>query len=502
MPRSYLGIFLVTAILAGYTANALGSADQSTRHSNVLMIAIDDLNDWVGFLRGHPQAYTPNMDRLAKRGIIFANAHCAAPVCCPSRAAVFSGRQPFHTGVYSNDQNIQRRQPRLVLLPQHFKASGYRTLGTGKLLHRRRPDLFDESFFPHQRWSPFTRRQVAYTPEELPTKGQRPHHVVHWGPNRPAVVLPLNRMPSDRSPNDSKGESFDWGPVDVGDSEMGDGKVADWTAAHLLRRGDSPFFLAVGFYRPHIPLFAPATYFKRFPTESTTLPRVLTNDLDDLSDTGRKRAIEAVTAGLHDTVVRHGQWKAAVAGYLACVAFVDAQVGKLLDALDHGPNADNTWVVLFSDHGWHLGEKQHWGKSTGWERSTRVPLVVVPPKAASNEFRVGGVCDEPVGLIDLYPTLVDLCNLNARPGLDGQSLRPRLRDPDAQTDRSVITTFGKGNYTVRDRRWRLIRYADGSQELYDHQADPREWKNLAGDSNYAAIQQRLTARLPMTGIVD
>ncbi len=490
-------VLLAIVLLAWSSAPEKGRAAEREDRLNVLFIAIDDLNDWVGFLAGHPQARTPNMDRLAGRGVVFTNAHCAAPLCCPSRAAVFSGKQPFHTGVFSNAQNLRRLQPELVLLPQHFKKHGYRTMGTGKLLHRKRPDLFDEHFFTEQRWSPFTRREVEYTPAELPSKGRKPRHVIRPSRDHPGIVLPLNRMPSDRSPQDPKGESFDWGPVDVAERVMGDAKVADWAAERLRNESEEPFFLAVGFYRPHIPLYAPRKYFEMYPVDAIELPEVLDTDLEDLSETGKRRALDAVTAGSHATVVKHGQWKAAVAGYLACVSFVDAQVGKLLDALDRGPHAGNTVVVVWSDHGWHLGEKRHWGKWTGWQRSTRVPLVVVPAKVSRGEsFKTGGVCRQPVSLLDLYPTLIDMCGLTVRPELDGFSLVPQLRDPDAASTRAVVTTFGAGNYTVCTRRWRLIRYADGAEELYDRARDPREWRNLDRETKYAPVKATLRKWLP------
>jgi arylsulfatase A-like enzyme len=212
------------------------------------------------------------MDRLAARGVVFANAHCAAPLCSPSRAAVFSGREPFHSGVYGNDDDLRRVAPKLVLLPQQLRANGYVALGTGKLLHQKREDLFDASFLPEQRWSPFKPRQVDYTPEELPSKGtDNPRHVVDLGAGKPPVVLPLNRMPSDRAPNRAAGESFDWGPLDVPDSAMGDTQITDWAIQQLRSAQEKPFFLGVGYYRPHIPLFAPARYFAPFPVDSIKL---------------------------------------------------------------------------------------------------------------------------------------------------------------------------------------------------------------------------------------
>jgi choline-sulfatase len=463
---------------------------------NVLFIAVDDLNDWVGFLGGHPQVRTPHMDRLAARGVTFANAHCASPLCCPSRAALFTGMQPFHTGVYQNNHDLRKAAPNLVLLPHYFQQHGYATFGTGKLLHRKRKDVCEDMFLTEQRWSPFTRKQVDYTPDELPSKGtNNPRHVVNWGPDRPEITLPLNRMPSDRAPNSKGGESFDWGPIDVSDHDMGDGKITDWAIERLDQSADKPFFMAVGFYRPHIPLFAPRKYFDLYPVNAIKLPVIAEDDMDDLGDMGRRIALEALTAGSHNTVVQHNQWREAVAGYLACVSFVDAQIGRLLDALDNSPHADNTVIVLWSDHGWHLGEKQHWGKSTGWERSTRVVLAIAPARNQRSEFK-SGMTTAPVSLIDLYPTLIDLCGLPERESLDGQSLTPLLRDPLQSTGRSVVTTFQTSNFSVRSDRYRLIHYRDGSEELYDLQVDPHEFRNLAGEASVASVQSALSAMIP------
>ncbi len=489
---------LLWIVVLAHPALCLGDDKATERvRPNVLFISIDDLNDWVGFLGGHPQAKTPNMDRLAARGVVFSNAHAAAPLCCPSRAAVYSGKQPFNTGVYNNSHDIRRVAPRWTLLPRYFKKHGYRTFGTGKLLHRKRTDLFDDEYFPHQRWSPFQRDEVTYTRRELRSKGsQKPRHVVRATKEHPEVVLPRNGMPSDRSPRDSKGESFDWGPIDVEDGVMGDAKIVDWSVKRLEQGHKAPFFLAVGFYRPHTPLFAPRKYFEMHPVAATELPDVLEGDLDDLNAVGKRWAREAVTAGLHETVLKHKEWKAAVTGYLACVSFVDAQVGRLLDALDRGPHSDTTIVMLWSDHGWHLGEKEHWGKWTGWERSTRVPLAIVPTKNSRDGFRIGSVCRQPVSLVDLYPTLIDLCGLKPKRDLDGASLVPRLHNPDAISYQAAITTFDRGNYSIRTRRWRLIRYRDGSEELYDHKSDSHEWRNVIGEKEHAEVKAGLRAWVP------
>jgi arylsulfatase A-like enzyme len=414
---------ICTALIAAVVA-ATASVAAETQRPNVLFIAIDDLNDWIGPLGGHPQAKTPNLDRLAKRGVVFANAHCAAPLCHPSRSAVFSGRQPFETRIFSNGGPSAREVlGDDAMLPMHFKKGGYRTWGTGKLLHDHSLSrgLYDEEFFPQQRWSPFSMKQVEYTDAELPSKGTtNPRHVVNLKGRE--VVLPLNRMPSDRSPDEADGDSFDWGPLEVEDDDMGDGQSAAWAVEPLRAKHDQPFFVAVGFYRPHIPLYAPKKYFDLYEGVDIQLPEVKSDDLDDLGPVAKELAIEGTTGGSHATVVKFNQWQAGVKAYLACVSFVDAQVGRLLDAVDAGPNAGNTIVVVWGDHGWHLGEKQHWGKWTGWQRSTSVPLIIAPTRDADAKTAARGArCDDAVSLLDMYPTLIELCSLPPHEGLTGES---------------------------------------------------------------------------------
>lgn len=477
---------------------ASAADDGRVKRPNVLFIAIDDLNDWIGPLRGHPQVQTPNLDRLARRGVVFTNAHCAAPLCNPSRAAVFGGRHPFETGVYANEanQNIRTAHPELVLLPQHFQQAGYRAFGTGKLLHHRSPGVFDEDFHPEQQWSPFTSKQAEYTDAELPSKATNsPRHVTTLQGR--TVVLPLNGMPSDRAPTTRRGDTFDWGPVDVADADMHDGQITEWARRRLKAPPPGPTFLGVGYFRPHIPLFAPRKYFELYADTPIRLPEVKADDLADLSAGARHLATFPDSAGAHATVVKHGQWQAAVRAYLACISFVDAQVGRLLDALDASPAADHTVILLWGDHGWHLGEKEHWGKWTGWQRATHTPLIIAPAKAgAAGRFKRGERCAAPVSLLDIYPTLIELCGLPPGAGLSGQSLVPLLKNPATVTGRHVLTTFGKGNYSVTGARWHFIRYADGSEELYDSIADPHEWANLAGKPGLQSVQQGMAEFLP------
>ena len=487
-------LFLLLMALACVTF--VGPASAAER-LNVLFIAVDDLNDWIGCLGGHPQALTPNMDRLAARGILFTNAHCVAPACNPSRAAVFSGRMPQATGVWANDrdQTLDRMIPGAKLLPSAFQESGYRILGAGKLLHSGGKAAFDEYFSPEQRWSPLSRTAVEYSPQELPTKGTgNPRHVTRDSRGR-AVVLPLNRMPSDRRPDSPNGESFDWGAFEVPDSDFGDTQITDWAIERINGDHQEPIFLAVGYYRPHIPLWAPKRFFDRFANAPGELPKIRLDDLDDLGETAKRWAREPVTAGSHATVLKHEQWRPAVEAYLACVTYVDHEIGRLLDALDNSALRDNTVIVLWSDHGWHLGEKEHWGKWTGWERSTKVPLMLSPPRIHADRYAIGSSSSQPVSLIDIYPTLAEISEVEAPDNLDGESLVPLLRDPRLRTGRTVATMFNANNASLRTDRWRYIRYEDGSEELYDHRRDPNEWENLSDSREHSTLIEQLRERV-------
>jgi arylsulfatase A-like enzyme len=276
---------------------------------------------------------------------------------------------------------------------------------------------------------------------------------------------------------------------------MPDYRTASWAAGFLAHKQDRPFFLAVGFIKPHLPFYAPRKYFYLYPLDKVELPKVLANDLDDVPPAGVRLARPE---GDHKKVVAAGQWKKAVQAYLACVSFADAQVGRVLEALAAGPHAGNTVVVLWGDHGWHLGEKQHWRKFALWEEATRTTFIVTAPGLAG----AGRRCGRTVSLMDVYPTLTELCGLKPRPGPEARSLVPLLRDPGREWGHPALTTHGRNNHAVRSERWRYIRYADGSEELYDHDADPLEWKNLAGDAKYAAVKKELAGHLPKVNAKD
>jgi len=443
-----------------------GSKVIAKEFPNVLFIAVDDLNDWTDLLKGHPNAKTPNLDRLSRMGMRFTNAHCSAPACNPSRASILSGLLPSTSGFYENAQywgNTPKLQE-AVFLPQYFRQNGYKTYGNGKIFHKGGkpipPDCWDE------------------------------HSSIGKGPNPEMSKRPLNGLDLPSKTN------FDWGPSDeVLPEEMPDWAVASYAIDKLNHPSDKPHFITAGFIKPHLPWYAPRCYFDQFPIEEITRPTVKENDLDDIPPIGK---IMAWHGGDYRRVLAvDGAWEAGVQAYLACIKLVDDNLGRILDAYDRSPEKDNTIIVLWSDHGWHLGEKEHWRKFTLWEESTRVPLVIVAPGITAP----GSICDAPVSLLDLYPTLVELCGLPERKNLDGHSLIQLLRNPSTKWNHVAVTLNGFKNASVRDSRWRYISYCDGTEELYDHKVDPNEWNNLAGNPEYDSVKKRLDALIPQKNIL-
>ena len=432
------------------------TAEQADNRPNVLFIAVDDLNDWIGSLGGHPDARTPNLDRLAAMGTLFNNAFCSAPACNPSRVSLLTGKLPSTTGIYRNPQPWRPVLPDVQTLPQYFMAHGYRVMGGGKIFHDRYPDP--------PSWHQYFPSPTQPRPDDPLPSGR-----------------PLNGIPDTAH--------FDWGPVDVSNEEMGDWKVTDWAIEQLGKEHEQPFFLAVGIFRPHLPWYVPPQYFEEYPPEGVALPDVNDDDLQDVPPIGVQMARPD---GDHKRVGEHKQWRNAVSAYLASISFADACVGRLLQALDRSRHSRNTIVVLWSDHGWHLGEKHHWRKFALWEEATRSVLMMVAPGVTQPGLR----SERPVSLLDVYPTLVDLCGLRPKTDLEGESLRPLLENPAASWDRPALTTHGRNNHALRTERWRYIRYSDGTEELYDREKDPLEWTNLAGKSELSEIKRDLAKWLP------
>ena len=419
---------------------------------NVVMICIDDLNDWVGFMGGNPETRTPHLDALAKRGRAFTNAHCVVPVCSPSRISVIAGLHATTHGSYELGPSYTSI-PRLDHAPtMHatFRQHGYKTLTGGKVLHHGFKGRLakDIDVVLHGRHG-----------------GPRPKEPFHWNPR-----------------------VWDYGPYPETDEQMDDMKLAKAAAAFLKKPATQPFFMSVGFFRPHVPMYVPPRWFSHFDRSALTLPAAPPEDMSDIPMIFQNMNQIAPT---HAQVQMAGQWRGFVQAYLASTAFVDHCVGTLLAGLTSGPNADNTLIVLWSDHGFHLGEKQHWAKRTLWEESTRVPLII-----AGNGITPGQPCEEAVSLVDLYPTLMELCDLEAKTQLDGTSLAPQLADPQTPRKQPVVISSFEGNHAIRSRRWRYIRYQDDSEELYDHSKDSREYTNLATEQEYASVIAELATYLP------
>jgi choline-sulfatase len=455
-------------------AGALGAAAslQGKDRPNVLFLSVDDMNDWVGSLGGYPGVKTPNIDALGKRGVLFSNAHCASPLCNPSRTSLLTGMRPDTTGIYNNDQFLRPEHPDIETLPVYFKKNGYHVAGAGKVFHHTAgmnpPDqwdefklqVFDDPWYRRDEWYPWNKKIPA-------PKGH-----------------PFNGL------NHFQGE-FDWGILDRPENEYGDMAAVGFGQEFLKRKHEKPFFLAVGLWHPHIPMFAPKRFFDMYPENEVRLPISPEDDLDDVPAMGQKFA--AFRRDEHKRILAEGKWKEAVRAYLASVSFADHMIGQMVAALDASPYARNTVLVFWSDNGWHLGEKQHWHKSTLWERSTHVPLIIAAPGMRA----AGAPRTQAVSLLDLYPTLVELCGLPRNPRLEGESLAPLLKNPKAKHN-PAVSTYEPGNHCVRTERWRYIRYRDGGEELYDRQADPNEWKNLASRPEHAALKQQLARWIPKT----
>ena len=444
---------------------------QAAAKPNMLFIAIDDLNDWVGCLDGHSQARTPNIDRLAKRGTLFVNAHCQGPICGPSRASLLSGYYPHVTGIYQQPAGKAMEKDKTFfhgqMVSHYFADHGYRTLAVGKITHGYPAKLAFDSYGG---------KFAGSGPK--PSGGRRFNYHL---PNVPWT-----------------GTQTDWGAFPDREEEMSDHKSADWAVERLAEESKQPFFLAVGFVRPHVPFYVPQKWFDLFPLGDVQLPPVRNDDLLDVPEISRRIHELPKYPGLAFLQKNDNeQFRKCVQAYLACVAFVDHQVGRVLDALDTGPHAADTVVVLFSDHGYHLGEKDRVSKHSLWEESTRVPLVVAPAKSQGEQFgKAGQLCSKPVGLIDLYPTMLQMCGLPAKKSNQGDSLVPLLKNPSANWRFSTLTTYARGNHTLRSERYRYLRFEDGSEELYDHAEDPNEWTNLATRLKYAKLLKQFRKELP------
>lgn len=469
MVRSIL-LLAITALVLGCSSD---SSEQLLDHPNVLFISLDDMNDWAQPLAGNSQALTPNLLKFGDEAVNFTRNYCASPGCNPSRAALLTGVHTYRSGMYSNYQDW-RKVPKLaasLTIGQHFRQNGYYTAGAGKIFHYEQVDTLGwDDYYPSIK---------------------KPMSDDNFPERRPASMPPFKYMYN----------MFDWSGLPISDEETGDFETVSYITDQLKRKHDKPFFLAAGIYRPHLPWYVPQKYFDMFPLDSINLPAIMEGDTTDLGPVAK----ELITRGgnYHKHVVEANQWKQAVQGYLASIAFADEMVGRLLKALSESEYADNTIVVIWSDHGWQLGEKMHWRKFALWENVTRTVMMMKVPSGVSampGGSVAGGATTNITSLLDIYPTLVDLCNLPERNDLDGVSLAPILSNPDTLIARPVITTYDYGSYSVRSGPWHYIKYVDDSEELYNLESDPEEWYNLAVGDSLMNIRNQLAQAIPVDPI--
>ena len=505
---------------------------------NVILIICDDLNDYVDGFGGHPQAFTPNMKRLANSGVTFTQAHCNVPICGPSRASMFTGIYPHHSGCFgfTNWDGYEVLKNSRTMM-DHFRVHGYQTLGTGKLMHH----------MVRGEWKSYGNR-ADYGPFAFDGKNKIAHPDVP-SPYRDigAVDGSFGPLVSLRGKKTSSGAPLTWQTGswakqrilrvttqqdrDATADELNGQWAVDQIKQRAEKRGQQPFFMGVGFIRPHTPLIVPKRFFDQFPVASIELPKIRKGDVQDTFS----RTVRGIPEGadgprsedmgtrLYNTLVDSYQsdeeaLRHFIQAYLASVASVDEQIGKILDAVDQSTLRDNTIIVLTSDHGWGMGEKNYLYKNSLWQESTRVPLIIRAPGVTPS----GSETPQPVSLVDIYPTLLDLCALptdtqknDKGHELDGHSLRPLLADPSSGKwggPRSALTALykwrtnydpSKESYSLRSKAHRYIRYENGREEFYDTQKDPHEWTNLAGDSAYAeqlaVYRKELLSRIPASG---
>ena len=453
MIRILIIVFLLGSL--SFKVNAAYKVEQ--KHPNVLMICVDDLNDWLGCMGGHPNSITPNMDKLASKGVLFTNAHCQAPICGPSRASIMTGLRPSTTGIYGqiDDEKISiagEATNGIVFLPEYFKKQGYYTMGKGKIFHEHAPDgVFDLS----------AGREKGF--------GPKPEKRFKWF---------------------NEGTQTDWGAYPETDEEMPDFKTAKWAVERLQENYEKPFFLVAGFIRPHVPWYVPQKWFDMHPAAGVETPPYKKDDYLDLPAIALK-VNDLPQMPTTDWAIETGNWKDMIQSYLACVTFVDHYIGEVLNALENSKYKDNTIVILWSDHGYRVGEKGIFAKHALWQEATNAPLIISMP-----DRKTTGKCNIPVEMLDIYPTLVDLCGLPVNNTNEGKSLKTLIENPASGTGRYAITTYGRNNHAVVSNAYRYIHYEDGSEELYNRNTDPNEWDNIASELENLEIKSALAKFLP------
>ena len=475
------------AVLAfAYLSAAVTGAAGDTRKPNVLFIAVDDLNTRIGCY-GDPLARTPNLDRLALGGVRFDRAYCQFPLCNPSRVSLMLGQYPTTTDTIDFARPALL-EPDWVTLTEHFRDSGYEVQLRGKVYHYPEPKPWSAGAEAVRKEQETHRKMMADLTRWEPYRTLAPPPT-RWVENLRTWANVFRPVPGDEKIDaETKTKDYEW-PADVKNTKQALRLLEQWA------RSGKPFFLGLGFYKPHVPLVAPRKFFDLFPAEKMPLPPDFA-PTPTADDSVPHHALRNNLDLFYEERPTPERARAAIAAYYACIAFMDEQLGLVLDALDGLGLRDNTVIVLWGDHGWHLGEKGMWAKGTLFDVSARAPLIIVDPRLKT----AGQSCPRIVEFVDIYPTLVELCGLAVPPGLEGRSLASLLNHPTAAWDKPALSVVARESWlgrSLRTERWCYTEWDEGRYgvELYDHQSDPREMKNLAADLQYAVTVAELREKL-------
>lgn len=434
----------------------------SSEKPNVLFILMDDMCDWANYLGGHNQVITPNLDRLANRGVGFSNAYAAVPFSNPSRASLLTGLPPTVTGIYQNTHEMQdsKAVDKCIILPEHFHNNGYYTLWSGKVFHNRPGEKRLT-----QMWDDMSHRDGGYGP---------------W----------MKNMPRPEKGMDWRGFEAWTGP----DTDFPDVVNSRYVIDFLNKKHEKPFFVSMGIYRPHAPYTAPKRFYDKYDPAHIQRPAILEGDLDDIPPYALEKFFPPVCSVREELPLwkKNGHWEKLIHAYLASVTFADEVVGNILDALEASPYADHTIVVLVGDNGFHQGQKERFGKMALWREACHVPFIISLPQ------RLQAKIDSPVSLLDIYPTLVSLCELPPVSGLEGNDLAPLLANPTMEWDKPCLSNYFQGNFVVHYKNWNYIRYVDGSAELYNIAEDENEFYNIVDKPENQELIRKLTPYIPTT----
>jgi len=444
------------------------------KQPNVLFIAIDDINDWVEPLEGNKQAITPNMNKFTESAMVFKNAVCAAPICGPSRSAILSGFMPSTSGVYGNAQNMIYSEvvKKNATLPEYFSKNGYYTLANGKIFHKHGAEYGTD--FGHWAFDEFARAR-RYEKDPVDKK--------QYTASKSGIIN------GEKKPEfQAKNSKLSWGPTTDSFEETVDYKVADWARTQLQKDFEKPFFMGVGFIKPHLPWIVPKEFFDMYDVNEIVPPIVPEDDLDDILTPQGKKTFQP--SGEYKWIKKQGLEKEATRAYLANISYVDACLGVVMDALEKSGHADNTIVVIWGDHGWHLGEKQRYLKNTTFLEAVKTPLFVRLPGMKKAE-----VVDQNVSLLDLYPTLVSLCGLPEKPAIEGHDFSKILKNPTSKWEYPGVTVTNDGT-SVLNGKWHYMISLKGTEQLYNVEKDPMEWENLISNKKYKSVVKELKEWVP------